>query len=572
MKKLKLLISIGLFSISLVSCHANNAKNCILYGKTHENDNGELVAEFTKNQKKTKDSIEIYSSNSSSSSGNLVTLENRGIVFNKTNVGYVNQLIININDKLFESARVFYGSSPFPVKESQPLVFGENIIHLSEENRGFFVIQNQGPKFSINSIIATYSKEEIAPRETELHSVYINTENNQNVTSLVDYVKCNIITDEYEDGLEAQIRVRGNSTAIFPKKPYRIKLDKKASLFGYKKSKNYVLLADYLDGSRMHNYSALMFSKLLRDSSEFAPTPIHVNVYLNNEYRGVYLFCEHIDEKSEHLNIGQDKIWNLDFNDINFYLDRDIAAMFEANASEGETYIEIKMANYDLESYCFELKYPEKEDFIEEKDDNSEVFHENEWNSYISNLRQYLTNVCQAFVNYKSSASAFSEVNEIVDVNSLAKYGVVDQLLCEADHINKSFKVFRTNGGKLQFGPCWDYDSCSFGFPYQEEVMENPFKHDGSGVDYIHDIWMRTLYSDETNGKPLFKAVWDELTEDSINTYLNDLYSEIEFISYDLLMDCDKWIESKYYIMFDNLYFVTYYMVKKTAYLKGLYN
>ena len=263
MKKLKLLIPIGLFSISLVSCHANNAKNCILYGKTHENDNGEVVAEFTKNQKKTKNSVELYSSNSSSSSGNLIALENRGIIFNKINVGYVNQLLININDKNFESAKIFYGNSPLPVKESQPLVFGENIIPLSEENRGFFVIQNQGPKFSINSIVATYSKEEIAHRETELHSVYINTENSQNVTSLVDYVKCNIVTDEHEDGLEAQIRVRGNSTAIFPKKPYRIKLDKKTSLFGYKKSKNYVLLADYLDGSKMHNYSALMFSKLL---------------------------------------------------------------------------------------------------------------------------------------------------------------------------------------------------------------------------------------------------------------------------------------------------------------------
>ena len=571
MKKLKLLICIGLFSISLVSCHTNNAKNCVLYGKTHENDNGEVVAEFTKNQKKTKNSIEIYGSNVSRKNGSLVSLDNRGIVFNKDNVGYINQLVININDKKFEAAKIFYGKNPLPVENSQPLEFGENIISLNEENRGFFVIQNQGIRFDINSITVTYSKEVVEPQETELHSVFINTMNNQNVTSLTEYVKCNIVTDEYPDGLESQIKVRGNSTANFPKKPYRIKLDKKTSLFGYKKSKNYVLLADYVDASKMHNYSALKFAKTLRDSSEFAPNPIHVNVYLNNEYRGIYLFCEHIDEKSEHLNIGQDEIWNLDFNDINFYIDRDYAGSFEEGAVEGETYIQIDMENYELPSYCFELKYPEKDDFIEEKGDNSEVFHEKEWNSYIDNLRQYLTNLCEAFIHYYGSTSCFSEINELVDVHSLATFGVIDQLLCEADHINKSFKIFRCDGGKLQFGPCWDYDSCSYGFPYREDPTEDPFVHDGSEVDYIFETWMRTLYNDEVNGKPLFKEVWNSLTEDKANAYLNDLYNEIGLISYDLLVDCDKWIDKKYSVVFDNISFVTYYMTKKINYMNTLY-
>ena len=568
MKKFTLLFGIGLFCLTLVSCNLNKGYNCVLYGSTSQNDNGEIVAKFTKSQRKTKNCIEIYGSKAQKDSKALVAVDNRGIVFNKTNVGYVNEMIIDIKDQNFESAKIFYGNNPLPIENSQPLVMGENVISLNEENKGFFVIQNLGAKFNINSITVTYSKEEVKPREDELHSIYINTENKKNVTSLIDYVNCQIVTDEYEEGLPSQVRVRGNSTANLAKKPYRIKLEKKTSLFGYKKSKNYTLLADILDASKMHNYVALSFSKLIRDTSEFAPNPMHVNVYLNDEYRGLYLLCEHIDEKSEHMNLAQDDVWNLDFDNINFYLDRDYSAQYEQGAAEGETYLEIKMQNYPLGSYLFEMKYPEKEDFIEEKDDKSQVFHETEWNSYVSNLRTYLTDVCQAFVNYYASPSAFDQVNALVDVTSLAKYGVVDQLLCEADHINKSFKVFK-NGGKLEFGPCWDYDSCSFGFPYVEGYTEDPFDHDASEIDYIFDLWTQSLYNDVDNGKPLYKSIWDSITQEEANEYINGLYQEIAHISYGLFDDCDKWVDKKYSVVFDNLSFVMYYLPKKVNYLKN---
>jgi hypothetical protein len=60
---------------------------------------------------------------------------------------------------------------------------------------------------------------------------------------------------------KTEIRGRGNSTWDMPKKPYRIKLDKKAPLLGMPENKNWVLLANYADKSLMRNELAFELSK-----------------------------------------------------------------------------------------------------------------------------------------------------------------------------------------------------------------------------------------------------------------------------------------------------------------------
>ena len=98
-----------------------------------------------------------------------------------------------------------------------------------------------------------------------------------------------------EDG-SVGIRLRGNSTMQYDKKPYRIKFDKKQSFFGLEKNKNWVLLADYLDTSKIRNYAAFKIAQGF-DALSFTPAPNHVVVYINGECKGLYLFCEQIDEK-----------------------------------------------------------------------------------------------------------------------------------------------------------------------------------------------------------------------------------------------------------------------------------
>ena len=68
--------------------------------------------------------------------------------------------------------------------------------------------------------------------------------------------------DEFKSTYDGkmEIKVRGNTTSTLPKKPWKLKLDKKAEMCGIAKSKHWVLLANYLDESAMRNKLAYDFA------------------------------------------------------------------------------------------------------------------------------------------------------------------------------------------------------------------------------------------------------------------------------------------------------------------------
>ena len=97
------------------------------------------------------------------------------------------------------------------------------------------------------------------------------------------------------ENVGVNIRARGNSTFGAPKKPFRLKFDKKQEMLGLnggKAYKSWVLLADYYDGSMLRTFGTFKFAKALMESKYYSSDCTHVEVYLNGEYRGVYLLCE----------------------------------------------------------------------------------------------------------------------------------------------------------------------------------------------------------------------------------------------------------------------------------------
>lgn len=95
------------------------------------------------------------------------------------------------------------------------------------------------------------------------------------------------------DGELTAIRVRGNTTASYPKRPYQIKLGSAASLTGGGKAKTFVLLAEYLDFSLLRNRVTL-------DMARYAQLPwavraLSADVYINGAYRGVYTLADKVE-------------------------------------------------------------------------------------------------------------------------------------------------------------------------------------------------------------------------------------------------------------------------------------
>ena len=128
----------------------------------------------------------------------------------------------------------------------------------------------------------------------------IDTTDGHDITDKEYYKTCTVTLEncsepmQFED-VTANIRVRGNSTAVTEKKPFRLKFDKKRNMLGLNdgaKCKSWCLMADYYDYSLMRNSLAFRMCGELLGGYSFASDCTWVELYVNGDYRGVYLLCE----------------------------------------------------------------------------------------------------------------------------------------------------------------------------------------------------------------------------------------------------------------------------------------
>lgn len=270
----------------------------------------------------------------------------------------------------------------------------------------------------------------------ELPAIIIDT-GGQEITSKDEYVSSKItITNTKIDWqlneVTAGIRGRGNTTwTLSEKKPYRIKFDKKQSLLGSSyKAKSWTLIANFSDKSLLRNYTAYELGERF-DGIDFSSKHHLVDLYLNNDYRGVYLLCDQIQTGSGRVDI--DESVALDGNN-GYFIERDSRA-----PSEG-------LLNQDYfvfhdEPYAFKTPDSQSQEFIDNKDIEIE---------YITN---YLES-CYSALN----EGDWSTVESLIDIDSFVDCYIVDELFANNDCGVQSCFYYKDNDGKLFKGPLWDYD------------------------------------------------------------------------------------------------------------------
>ena len=144
-------------------------------------------------------------------------------------------------------------------------------------------------------------------RLTNLPTVSIHTENNvepydkeHNINALIT------IINEKGDELQQDsgvVRLRGNSSIKFPKKPYRIKFNKKQRVLDSPaKARKWTLINNYGDKTLMRNLLAFEMSRCL--DMPYTPYGRSVDVLLNGEYKGNYQLCDHIDVNKNRVNLN----------------------------------------------------------------------------------------------------------------------------------------------------------------------------------------------------------------------------------------------------------------------------
>ena len=130
--------------------------------------------------------------------------------------------------------------------------------------------------------------------------VYINTNGSKPITSkrtwldstTVRIYRANGEIDYQTTQPDAQIKGRGNSTwSVKAKRPYALKIKKKAEILGMPKGKRWCLLANFFDPSLMRNELANYLGQNYTNL-DWTPHGQHVELVLNGKHCGNYYLCE----------------------------------------------------------------------------------------------------------------------------------------------------------------------------------------------------------------------------------------------------------------------------------------
>ena len=237
---------------------------------------------------------------------------------------------------------------------------------------------------------------------------------------------------------KGRIKGRGNTTWNMPKKPWHIKLDEKISVFGDWPNKDWVLLANYSDKSLLRNMTAMELSRIC--GMDWTPTMISVEVYLNNEYQGVYSFSEHKEVAKHRVNITPAG-------------PRDL---------EGDYYLEIE-SNLDEPTH-----------FKTDKGTNVN-FHNPE---FPSQLQQTYVKKCfdtfEKAITVSNAPKATAWTNYF-DLESLVDYFIVEEICRDPDGgIYKSTFISKEKGKPLRMCHVWDFDITLGNCNYTNGDFANP--------------------------------------------------------------------------------------------------
>ena len=290
------------------------------------------------------------------------------------------------------------------------------------------------------------------------------------------------------DVMKMTIRGRGNFSWTMPQKSYKIEFADKQSLLGMPKDKEWALIANYADKSLMKNY--LMYRLSAKLNMFYSPRCEYVELFLNNEYLGVYLLTETIKKSKYRVNISQDE---------NAYI-----VEFDQKYRDGEIIFFSDVIKSDENGMPFRIHEP--------KNPSTETLDTLE--TYIRSFEEFLKNV---------KLGESNGLEEWLDIDSYIKHYWLQEFPKNPDAVFYSSVYFAwTRGKTIKMGPIWDYD-LSLGGHRREHIRQV----EGWHVKYSY--WNTYVFQDTLleNARVLF---WQENKEKFLEllTEADSLYWVLE--------------------------------------------
>jgi hypothetical protein len=299
--------------------------------------------------------------------------------------------------------------------------------------------------------------------------------------------------DDFADSVK--IKGRGNSTWGYSKKPYRLKFESKVKPFGLTKGKSWVLLANAQRGALMANAIAMKVGQLIE--VPYTNHIIPVELYINGEYKGNYMFTEHIGLSNNSVDEEEDLGYILE---LDSYFDED----FKFRSDKYNVPVNIK--DPDLSDYSDEEMVAK-------------------YNAIIDDFARF-----EDALYYNTG-----ELGKYLDLDVAARFILVNELVLNKELCHpKSTYLWKGDlyspDSKIMFGPLWDFD-WAFGYENTGDYFKIDYKLQLLSMNGYGKNFFQALMSNEEFLIHYYK-VWREFIEakhiKEVKEYIDDYYSFVE--------------------------------------------
>ena len=329
-----------------------------------------------------------------------------------------------------------------------------------------------------------------------------------------------------------QIKGRGNNSWNYAKKSYRLKFAEKVKLFGLKKGKSWVLLANPQHGSLMTNAIAMKVGQLAK--APYTNHMIPVELYINGEYQGSYIFTEKIGLSNNSVDIDEELAYMLE---LDSYYDEE----FRFRSEHSNLPVNIKEP--DLQEFeTGKVSSSLLESFLNDNCRNS-IPSQSFPNTSLTNIvisnfnaKNAMFNVIkEQFNELDSIVCNNGKLDEVIDLDAAARYVLVNDLVFNREILHpKSVFLWKADitspDSKFILGPLWDFD---YAFGYDEKRYFTDVTGKTCIVDGVYPgcEFFTALMGNKEFQRHYYK-VWCEFLENDCITevmqYIADYYDTVK--------------------------------------------
>jgi len=313
----------------------------------------------------------------------------------------------------------------------------------------------------------------------------------------------NNLSDPFND-YDGRISIehRGASSLMFPKKNFSLETQDSLGenlnvrLLGHPGENDWVLHGPYSDKTLMRN---VLTFRIANDMGRYASRTRFCELYLNDDYRGVYVLMEKIKRDDDRVDIA--------------LLDEDDT---KGDSLTGGYVIKI---DWDGEGWTS----------FRSDDPISFVYHHPQAERLKPEQKAYIKNYVTQFEstldgsNFKHPENGY---RKFIDTESFVDYLIVNEFCRNVDGFSISVYMHKerdSQGGKLFMGPVWDFN-LAYGNQYEGDFWEPERWVWQWGLDPI-PFWWERLHED-----PYFTEMlncrWFRLRENILS--IDNIYSLID--------------------------------------------